>query len=522
MGGAMLQLALYGSQDVLLTGNPQVTFFRVQYKRYSLYASEAISQTFQGVADMGRKCVCPITKQGDLVTSAWLQVTLPDLKLFQYGTPQEATSTVPGILSARFASSTTAVIKVIPPTDGLSDRYIVTVTRDDAVETEFEGASGSTSITVTGLSTARTYSVVARRVRSNNTEGSNSASMDVITLRWCNNVGHALIRSVELSIGGSLIDRHVGEYLDIMSELTLPEEKRAGFETMIGKYPSYDLYDNSFDGPKTLYIPLQFAFNRSPGLAIPLISLAFHDVVLNFDFRDYTELIKSNVAISSLTNERGALPAADISLWSTFIFLDVEERRRYSTQPHEQLIEQVQFLGDAPIIIDADEPTSTRKINLNFSHPIKEIVWVYNPAKSYNLGLSPSQYASQGNDYFNYGLISPYASEDPISTAYIQINGHQRFSTRPGSYFRLCVPYMHHTRIPTKNVYSYSFSLQPEDLHQPSGSLNYSRVDTSQLITTLNSNMTTSAYNGRIRVFATNFQVLRIASGMAGLAFAAS
>ena len=518
----MLQLALYGSQDILLTGSPQVTFFRTQYKRYSLYASEAISQTFQGIADMGRKCVCPITRQGDLVTSVWLQVTLPDLSLYQYGTPQTPTTTVPAILSARFTSSTTATIKVIPPTDGLSDRYIASVTRDGSVTTEFQGVSGSTSVSVTGLNVAHDYTVTVRRVKVNAAEGGESSSMDIVSLRWCNNVGHALIRSVELSIGGSLIDRHVGEYLDIMSELSLPEEKRAGFETMIGKYPSYDLYDNSFGGPKTLYIPLQFAFNRSPGLAIPLISLAYHDVVLNFDFRDYTELIKSNVAISSLTNERGTTPTADISLWSTFIFLDVEERRRYSTQPHEQLIEQVQFLGDAPIIIDADEPNSTRKINLNFSHPVKEIIWVYNPAKSYNLGISPSEYASQGNDYFNCSLVSPHDDEDPISTAYIQVNGHQRFSTRPGSYFRLCVPYMHHTRIPTKNIYSYSFSLSPEDLHQPSGSLNYSRVDTSQLIATLNDNMTSNTYNGRIRVFGTNFQVLRYSSGMAGLAFAAS
>ena len=522
MGGAMLQLALYGSQDILLTGSPQVTFFRTIYKRFSLFASEAISQTFQGVADLGRKCVCPITRQGDLVTSVWLQVTLPDLSLYQYGTPQTATSTIPGILSARFTSSTTALVKVIPPTDGLSDHYIVTATRDGNVTNSFTGASGSTSIAVTGLNTAHAYTVTVRRVRSNNSEGGESDSMSIVSLRWCNNVGHALIQSVELSIGGSLIDRHLGEYMDIMSELTVPEEKRVGFETMIGKYSNYDLYDNSFSGPRTLYIPLQFAFNRSPGLAIPLISLAFHDVVLNFSFRDYTELIKSNVAISSLTSERGALPTADISLWSTFIFLDVDERRRYSTQPHEQLIEQVQFLGDAPIIIDSDEPNSTRKINLNFSHPVKEIIWVYNPAKSYNLGISPSQYASQGNDYFNCDLISPYADEDPISTAYIQVNGHQRFSTRPGSYFRLCVPYMHHTRIPTKKIYSYSFALQPEDLHQPSGSINYSRVDTSQLIATLNDSMTTNAYNGRIRVFGTNFQVLRIASGMAGLAFAAS
>lgn len=521
MGGAMLQLALYGSQDILLTGSPQVTFFRTIYKRHSLYASEAISQTFQGTADFGRKCVCPLTKQGDLVTTVWLQVKLPDLSEYQYDTPQVPTSTIPAILSARYTSSTTALVKVIPSTDGLSSRYIATVTRDDDATVEFEGDEDSTSIPITGLDTSRTYTVTVRRVRSNGSEGAESESMQIVSLRWCNNVGFALIRSVELSIGGSLIDRHLGEYMDIMSELTMSEEKRAGFETMIGKYPSWDLYDNSFSGSRTLYIPLQFAFNRSPGLAIPIISLVFHDVVLNFDFRDYSELIKSDVPISSLTNERGATPTMDCQLWATFIFLDVAERRRYSTQPHEQLIEQVQYLGDAPIIIDSDEPNLTRKINLNFSHPVKEIIFVYNPRKSYNLGMSPSQYSVQGNDYFNYDLISPHEEEDPIASAHIQVDGHNRFSPRPGSYFRLCVPYMHHTRIPTKKIYSYSFALAPEDLHQPSGSINYSRISTSQLVLALNEKMVSSSFNGRIRVFATNFQVLRIASGMAGLAFAA-
>lgn len=517
----MLQLALYGSQDILLTGSPQVTFFRTIYKRHSLFSSEAINQTFQGVADFGRKCVCPLTKQGDLVTTVWLQVTLPDLSLYQYEAPLAPTATVPGLLSARYTSSSTALIKVIPPTDGASDRYIASVTRDDNATNTFTGDVGSTSIAITGLDVAHTYTVRVRRVASN-VQGSLSSSMQIISLRWCNNVGHALIRSVELTIGGSLIDRHLGEYMDVVAELNMPEEKRAGFESMIGKYPSWDLRDNSFSGPRTLFIPLQFAFNRSAGLAIPLISLSFHDVVLNFDFRDYSELIKSDVPISSLTNERGATPTMDCQLWATFIFLDTEERRRYSTQPHEQLIEQVQFLGDAPIIIDSDEPNSTRKINLNFSHPVKEIIWCYNPAKSYNLGISPSQYSVQGNDYFNCDLIGPYEDEDPITMAYIQVNGHQRFYPRPGSYFRLCVPYMHHTRIPTKKIYSYAFALAPEDLYQPSGSLNYSRVDTSQLIVTMNDKMNTNAYNGRIRVFATNFQVLRIASGMAGLAFAAS
>jgi len=520
MGGGILQLSLYGSQDVVLTGNPSVTFFKSVHKRYTMFSSESIQQAFQGTPDFGRRCTCPISRQGDLVTTIWLQVDLPDLSLFQYEAAQTPTATIPAILSARYTSSTTAVVRVIPNTDGSAAKYVATVTNTDTDETStVVGEAGATSITLTGLTTDVTYNVTVKRRTSEDVDGDPSAAMDIVSVRWCNSIGHALIRSVEYELGGARIDRHVSEYLDILAELTMPEEKRAGFNTMIGKYESWDLYDNSFQGPRTLFIPMQFAFNKAPGLSLPLVSLQFHELKLNFDFREYVELIKSNVNISSLLNERGTTPTMDCTLWSTFIFLDTPERRRYSTMPHEYLLEQCQFLGAVPIIVDAEEPTLTRKINLNFSHPVKEIMWVYNSTNTYNSGLSPSQYPVSGNDYFNYELASPLAGEDPFTTAKLQINGQDRFTQRPASFFRLCIPYMHHTRVPTKRVFSYSFSLSPEDLTQPSGSCNYSRADTSHLVLALNDSMTSGTHNGRVLVFGTSFNVLRVAAGMAGLVF---
>jgi len=519
MGGGVLQLSLYGSQDVVLSGNPEITFFRLIYKRPSMFSQEAIQQSFQGTADFGRRCVLPITKSGDLVYSTWLQVTLPDLANYAVDAVMTPSDTTPGILSARWTSSTTALVKLIPPTDALTVGYVLTITNTSTMDTTGV-ESDATEVPITGLTAGGSYTVKAKRKKADNSVGPDCTTVPIISLRWCNNVGHALIRSVELEIGGSRIIRHVSEYMDILAELSMPEEKREGFNSMVAKYDTFDLYDNSFSGERTLFIPLQFPFCKTPGLSLPVVALQFHNINLNFDFRDYTELIKSDAQISSsLINTRGSTPTASIDAYVNFIFLSTEERRRFSTSPMEYLIQETQFLGDVPVIASPSEPNLTRKINLNFSHPVTEIIWVYNSAKTYNSGLAPDQYALQGNDYFNTDLPSPNTGKDPISSAVIHLNGNPRFSERPGAYFRLCQPYAHHTRIPSKNIYSYAFALSPEDPF-PTGSCNYSKLDTSHLILRLDPSVAAGASNGRIRVFANSFNLLRIASGMAGLAFA--
>jgi len=531
MGGGTLQLALVGSQDILLSGAPQVTFFRQVYKRATMFSQEALQQTFAGTADFGRKCTCPISRTGDLVSHVWMQITLPALTDFRYAAAQTATATVPAIQTARWTGSTTASVVITAPTatlaaqSGYAVRYAATVTAAGGASTVFY--SDGLTIPITGLSAGTQYSVTVRREQTtvggahySGSPYAQSASMDIESVRWCNSVGHAIIKAVELEIGGMRIDRHVSEYLDILSELTMPEEKKAGFETMIGKYPDWDVYDNSFQEARTLYVPLQFTFNKNPGLSIPLVSLQFHDVKLNFEFREYTELIRATTSVTSLTHlSTGAMPSMDCQLYATFTYLDLEERRRFSQAPAEILIEQCQFLGDTPIIIDAVNPNVNRKISINFSHPVKELIWVYNYADTFNSNIPASQYSTGGNDYFNCSLPAPYQDEDPVADALVQLNGHNRFPSRPGSYFRLVQPYQHHTRIPSKNIYTYSFALNAEDTN-PSGTCNFSRCDTAHLIVNLNPRMVTAATKGRIRVFANSFNVMRVASGLAGLVFA--
>ena len=74
-----MQLVAYGAQDVYLTGNPQITFWKVTYRRHTNFAMESIEQTFNGQADFGRRVTCTISRNGDLAYRTYLQVTLPEI-----------------------------------------------------------------------------------------------------------------------------------------------------------------------------------------------------------------------------------------------------------------------------------------------------------------------------------------------------------------------------------------------------------------------------------------------------------
>ncbi len=123
------------------------------------------------------------------------------------------------------------------------------------------------------------------------------------------------------------------------------------------------------------------------------------------------------------------------------------------------------------------------------------------------------------------GTPVPSDSVDLMESAKILLNGHDRFAERPQTYFRLVQPYQCHTRIPSKHIYVYSFGLRPEE-HQPSGTCNFSRIDNAQLQVALTS--TTNIPNwaewssnpaGLVFIYAKNYNVLRIMSGMGGLAY---
>ena len=418
MGGGLMQLVAYGAQDIYLTGNPQITFFKVVYRRHTNFSMESIEQTFNGSADFGKRVSCTISRNGDLVSRMYLSV----------GLPAQAADT---------------------------------------------GA-------------------------------------------WVNWPGHKLIKSVEVEIGGQRIDKHYGDWMHIWNELTVSSGHAAGYATMVGNTKSLMAIKATAKGVAQLHIPLDFWFCKNPGLALPLIALQYHEVKVNLELATLAEMSRENTCTGSLNQP---------SLYVDYIYLDTDERRRFAQVSHEYLIEQLQYTGEETVPAN----TSNTSVSLNFNHPCKELVWVVQdstwaltqPFNYTTVELSTANAAKGGNMLGDVGLNSltnpvdlAANAKNHVATAKLQLNGHDRFSVRDGSYFNYVQPYQHHTNIPTVGVNVYSFGLKPEE-HQPSGTCNMSRIDNANLALTLQ----TSARARSIRVYATNYNVLRIMSGMGGLAY---
>jgi hypothetical protein len=506
---------------------------------------ESIEQTFSGQADFGRRVTCTISRNGDLCYRTYLQVTLPE------------------------------------------------------INQSMLGATGTFN--------------------------------DGVYARWLDFIGEQLIAQVEVEIGGQRIDRQYGDWMHIWNQLTLTSEQERGYFKMIGNTTQLTyMIDPTFanvtgpcssaSGPSqvcaprnalpetTLYVPLQFWFCRNPGLALPLIALQYHEVKINLDIRPIGECLwavrslqagpGSGTTVSVSAAYQQSLVAA--SLYVDYVFLDTDERRKMAQNPHEYLIEQLQFTGDESV------GSSSNKIKLNFNHPCKELIWVVQPDSNVDycaslqsntvlfktLGAQPFNYTDSidalpnaiaafggpaevqgsssvinGSGLFqmpgavdnNPGLttaqqwasasqyipfdeqtgVKPNGSyvsdagtfvlsetaldmhcwgDNPVVTAKLQLNGQDRFSEREGSYFDLVQPYQHHTRSPDTGINVYSFALRPEE-HQPSGTCNFSRIDNAVLQLVLSAATVAGTATAKVRVYAVNYNVLRVMSGMAGVAY---
>jgi hypothetical protein len=534
MGGGIAQLASYGVADEYLTGSPTITFYKAVYRRHTLFATESIEQTFDGVADFGRKCTCQISRNGDLVGAVWLEITLPDLLAY------DITPTPPGGNSVDLTSPSLGLKKDAlgnyweeqqgsnfykPVAFNNNGTYHVSASvvngaavRQYASDTGmYISATGSASSLVYGNTVLETWPYATRTANPDTSPGEPAFvyAAPSHALRWTNSVAHALLSSVEIEIGGSRVDKHTGEWLDIWSELTEKEEKRPGFWSMVGKYSEEEYAvgpQRAQSKERTYYVPLKFCFNTNPGLYLPLVALSYHQIKYNFEFREYLDCIKAAVPVSQLTAKEGGavLAMSRCRIFTDYVYLDAPERIRMAEIPHEYLVTQLQFLGDEAVPAPSDpNGTRSRKYSLNYNHPVRELVWVYVAKSNYERN------AVTGNNWFKYGLPGNDDAE-VFDEARLVLNGHDRFSARSAPYFRLVQPYQHHTRCPAKKVHCYSFSLlSPED-HQPSGAANFSRFDSAQLQFVLNKDLPV----GKMKMYAYSFNVLRIANGLSGLAFA--
>jgi len=557
MGGGLMQLVAYGAQDVYLSGNPQITFFKVVYRRHTNFAVEPIPQTWNGSADFGRTVTCNINRNGDLITNMYLCVEL-----------------------------------AATPANPVAWGYV-------------------------------------------------------------NRLGHALVQNVKIEIGGSKIDEHYADWLNVWYELTHENSQERGYSKMIGNDPALTTITTDAKLAYTMYIPLIFWFNRNNGLALPLIALQYHDVRITLIYNSLSNCVNYRGSVMPLINT----PMTDSFLVIDYIYLDSEERKRFAQASHEYLIEQLQFTGSESL------SSVTNKYRLNFNHPCKYLI----RASHFDLFQKPQQwlsYAADGNwtnalDYFakvlsvitadgltiNNGLVTadyvsssgvetgslvelshvsslsahvqsllakvdvqwsiellntqtilgsintpdeinalfgnsivtrnnlsmsditvlaqallahlPGAqlstaqafvnavgytiinqfnygnnvdgSENPVYDAKLQLNGHDRFQNRDGNYFNYVQPFQHFTHTPADGINVYSFALKAQD-HQPTGSCNFSRIDNATLNVSVGYNNTNAnssqytnnylqGYSSVMNIYTVNYNVLRVMSGMAGTAY---
>jgi hypothetical protein len=207
----------------------------------------------------------------------------------------------------------------------------------------------------------------------------------------------------------------------------------------------------------------------------------------------------------------------NFKIWNNYYFLDTIERRKFAQNPHEYLIEQVQSQTGNVISL-----TLENQIRINLNHPTKELIWVFRR----NGTSAPPNDFSIGTNIIPNGTPNQFA---PLYNFKLLLNGTDRFKERPGEYFRLVQCYDHHTRTPGNYIYCYSFALRPEE-HQPSGSCNFSRIDSAQMIfylrNTLSSpgNIDTGILENYTELpsytlYAPCYNILRIMGGMGGLAY---
>jgi hypothetical protein len=439
MGGGFIQLISYGAQDIYLTGNPQITFFKLNFKRYTNFSIENIEYSTAGVTNYKKKFSITIDKNIDLINKCYLKVNILQGALF---------------------------------------------------------------ITLQDLK------------------------------KFYKEPGNQLVKSIEIQIGGQVIDKHYGTWLSIWNELSLEYSKKNSYKILIGEELTYDNINNDEmvssevfpislsnkhlanvyienrrlvpNDVITLYIPLNFWFCKFIGTSLPVVALQYNKIRFNIELNDITSIIKNysrddyikdDFSLNGTGNDLGIvnndlyIPRVDnVSILANGIILDTDEKRNFVTQSHEYLIEQLQY---------QEESSPSIETILKFHYPIKELIWVFQS----NTPQNPLDF-SVGD-----GINAP------LSQLKLVVNGFDKFRIRDGRYFSEVQPYQHHSNIPeVPGIYVYSFSLYPEE-HQPSGTLNFSRLNNVKFEYSLTENM------DKIKIFAINYNVFKVISGMGGLAF---
>jgi hypothetical protein len=524
MGGGLMQLVSYGAQDIYISGNPQITFWKILYKRHTNFAVESIEVTFNGQADFNKRVTAVINRNADLMYKTYVQVTLPEIDL-------------------------AGVVSGTQPTGTYGFRWVNYIGHRLIKQVEVE---------IGGQRIDRQYGDWMQIWTQLSTDAGNVAALDEIVGN-----SHDLV----------LMKRSTGLKLDATcsaSETTVSCIPRAGTPA------------------KTLYIPLQFWFCRNPGVAIPLIALQYHEVRVNVDFETWQNCQYAESTVGLPANApQVSLAAASLYVDYVYLDTEERRRFAQQSHEYliEQVqytgaesitsssnkiqlnfnhpVKELQWVVQRDSFVDCSGQTWMATVGgpqpFNYSDDFSTdgmIVSLLSQANnsvagtgngnasqnsqatavlgaaatsSLNPMISDNTVDTAGTYEFESGVNYLLAKvilasgvrcegKNPVEVGKLQLNGQDRFTEREGSYFDRVQPYQHHSRTPSTGINVYSFALRPEE-HQPSGTCNFSRIDKATLQLTVSLNTVILARTAQVRVYALNYNVLRVMSGMGGLAY---
>jgi hypothetical protein len=340
---------------------------------------------------------------------------------------------------------------------------------------------------------------------------------------WIKRLGFYIIDNISIYIGGQLIDKQNGEWLNIWYELTKTKSKIRGYDRLIGNIPDLTTFDSIPKKGYEMIIPLQFWFCRNIGLSLPLVALLHTDIKITVKLRQFNEIMYADENIYYSPQ-----PKLSCYMMAEYIFVEGEERSRLAKNKLEYLIDVVQTTDEHLIssdtfsykyndIINGITYTNLIRQQIHFFNPIREIIWFYQDINYIN-GKAPNgerKYYNYSNDYITeYGTTMKYAK--------ILFSSRERQPYMDNLYYNYITPLQYHTSTPSDGIYTYSFCLSPE-IYQPSGSANMSKIDDFFIVTLLNDivyqKIINNGVNMRFKLYCTSYNVLRIMSGQAGLAF---
>lgn len=452
-GGVLAELIAQGAADAHLYADPEVTNWRMRVKKSTNFAMESILQTFTGAPTWGSEVSLTVNRTGDLLYWQYVIIDIPAIAAIPLASGEMATT------NNGFPCADPCDPCGDGPETGECENFNEANIFDD--DDLFNVDDGIDNVNrCTGLTPP--YA------------------------NWVNEIGFAAVSRASFSIGGQRIDSVYSHYMHMWEELSGQPGKR--LEEMIGKRFTIAqlVADSQFD--RRLYVPLPFYYTRHSGNTLPLVSLQFHSVQVHVCFAQLSKLIQASSCDVRVVRCSDSQPVnnncLNALLESTYVYLDMQERDRFAVGSFQQLITQVQQFSTV-------SRSGSVHAQINFNHPVLELIWAVQ-----------RKCQADANNTFNY---SGYQHRDPIRKVCLRLNNLQRFD-REGRYFRLVQPYQFHTNIPKSFVYSYSFALDPESC-QPTGSLNFSRIDNVDMTVVLQDEL--SNLENALYVFARSFNILR-------------